>query len=294
MLNFFSHLKRKTPRLGIIGAPLPPNYIHHLQIKDYLETEYDKNTNILVIGEKGCFGRTWRHGPIHFELYVSDKDPIIAPAPYFRILLWQPITKLKIPNKWHRLWFSTEISRQIGFAHITNHYYWKTWTKNAQRDRAIWLNNKEFEIITSDYATFLKEYPSEGIYKTIRRIVLNILKNKMDRFGPSIHFFAAQHKTDKKIGAMVALIEFSNPRKAFYLSAFVKPEWQQSLCSTGLIDHCFSFCLNNNIEFLDFGSFWAPESPSSWKGFSRFKQKFGVTLLRYPPMLWRFVKIRSN
>ncbi|MBI5420926.1 MAG: hypothetical protein HZA35_01285 [Parcubacteria group bacterium] len=289
MLSLFTH-KRKLPRLGVVGDSLPLNYIHPLQIRSYLESEYNERAQIQIVGEEGCLGRTWNHGPLHFELYVSDKEPIVTPIPYFRIILWQPLTKLEIPTTWRHLWFSTEISRQIGFAHIKNSSYWTTWTKNAQRDRTIWLNNKEFEVITSDYATFLKEYPNEGVYTSIRQTILTILKNKIERFGTSIHFFAARHKVNKEINAMVALIEFPNLHKAFYLSAFVKPGAKQSLYSTGLIDHCFQFCISHSIEFFDFGSFWAPGSPSNWKGFSRFKQKFGVTLLRYPPILWKTVK----
>jgi len=285
---------KKEPHLGTIGTPPPANYTHPLQIKEYLESEYSKTNQIHIVGETKCLGRAWRHGPIHFELYVSDIEPTIISTPHFRIILWQPITKLETPKHWHHLWFPTEISRQIGFAQITGPSYWRAWTKNAQRDRTIWLNNKEFEIITSDYLTFLREYPCVGTYKPIRQVILNILKNKIDHLSSSIHFFAAQHIKSNKISAMVALIKLPHVNKAIYLSAFVKPEWQHSLCSTGLIDHCFRFCLEHNIEFLDFGAFWAPGSPSSWKGFSRFKQKFGVTLIRYPSMLWRVIKKSSR
>ncbi len=280
-------------RLGIIGNPLPPDFVHNFQIRDYLSSEFSENTNATIIGEEGCIGRSWSFGPIHFERYDSDKEPVITKASYARIIFWRPFTKTDIPDGWKRDWTASELIKQIGFAHISkNKDYFADWERNAKCDRNKWFNRKEFEIVEVDYETFLREYPQDGNYKKIRAFTLGNVKRKIKFFGPAVHFFAARSIVGGKIGAMVALIDMSSFNKAYYLTAFVKPDVAHCLVATGLVDHCFRFCVDRNISFLDFGCFWTPGSMSSWKGFSRFKQKFGVTLLRYPHTLWRFV--RSN
>ncbi len=280
-------------RLGKIGNPLPPDFVHNLQIKDYLASEFTEGSRTEIVGKDGCIGRSWRFGPIHFEQYNSDQEPIITKAPYARIIFWRPFTKTEVPLGWRRDWMASELIKQSGFTHIKkDKSYFADWSQNAKQDRNKWLNRKEFEIVRSDYSTFLREYPQNGNYKKIRAFTLGNVKRKIRFFGTLVHFFAAQHIESGKISAMVVLIDLSQFNKAYYLTAFVKPEATHALVATGLIDYCFRYCVDRNISFLDFGCFWTPGSPSSWKGFSRFKQKFGVTLIRYPRPLWKFV--RSN
>ncbi len=282
-------------RLGTIGNSLPDYFVHNLQIRDYLASESIEDSSTIIVGEEGCIGRSWRFGPFHFERYDSDKEPVITPVPYPRIIFWRPFTKTNIPDGWRRDWTAIELIKQMGFANIKkDKLYFSEWSQNTKNDRNKWLNRKEFEIIEVDYATFLCEYPQSGSYKKIRAFTLGNVKRKVKFFGPLVHFFAARNIASSEIGAMVALIDLSLYGKAYYLTAFVKPEATHCLVATGLVDHCFRFCVDRSIPFLDFGCFWTPGSPSSWKGFSLFKQKFGVTLVRYPHTLWRFARSNSR
>jgi hypothetical protein len=278
-------------RLGTIGDTLPADFVHNLQIREYLASEIQEGSGVRIVGEEGCLGMTWRFGPLHFERYSSDAEPLITPVSYPRIIFWRPFTKTNIPKGWRRDWTASELIRQIGFARVHAPSYWESWESDAKRNRNRWLNQHEkFEIVSLDYETFVREYPKKGVYKKISGFALGNLERKIKQFDKDVHFFAARNREDGAIGAMVALVDMRLYGKAYYLAAFVKPEVAHARLAVGLIDHCFRFCVARNIQFLDFGCFWAPGNPSSWKGFSHFKQKFGVTLVRYPRTLWRFVR----
>ncbi len=286
-------MNTRDNRLGTIGDPLPAGFVHSLQIREYLAGEFSEDSRTEIIGNEGCIGRSWKFGPIHFEQYNSDEEPAITPVTYLRIIFWHPFTRTDIPKGWHRDWFDASMVGQIGFARVKGPAYWENWENDAKRNRNRWLNQQnEFEIVSLDYQTFVHEYPKKGVYKKIRGFALGNLERKLKQFGRDIHFFAARNKASGVIGAMVAMIDLRQYNKAYYLTAFVKPEMAHARLAVGLIDYCFKFCLKNNIEFFDFGAYFVPSSPASWKGFSYFKQKFGVTLVRYPRPLWKFV--RSN
>ncbi len=280
-------------RLGTIGDPLPADFTHCLQIRSYLASEFAEDSGVRIVGDEGCLGRAWRFGPIHFEHYNTDQEPILKPVSYTRIIFWHPFTRTDVPRGWYRDLLFSSIIEQIGFARVHSPSYWESWESDAKRNRNRWLNQHgKFEIVSLDHETFVREYPKKGVYKKISGFTLSNLERKIKQFGSDIHFFAARNIEDGAIGAMVALIDIRKHRKAYYLAAFVKPEVAHSRLAVGLIDYCFQFCVKNGIAFLDFGAYFVPSGEASWKGFSHFKQKFGVTLVRYPRPLWRFV--RSN
>lgn len=269
-------------------STLPQGFVHNLQIPNYLKGEFETNTGVSVIENRGVWGRRWRFWFMHFEHYAGDQEPHIEKRSYYRFIFWQRTTRQDVPRGWRRNIFFPELIRKIGFVRVEGSYA-KTWDYSARRDLKKWESQHRFKIVPSDYETFFQEYPQRGKYGSIRALILGIVRRKHEHFGENIHFFAARNVDTGEVGGMVALLDMATYQKAYYLAAFTKDEGKEFRVGTGLMEYCFKYCIEHQIPFFDFGCFWVPGNPKSWKGFSDFKQKFGATLVQYPRGLWRFV-----
>lgn len=279
-------------RLGIPGTPLPEGFVHNLEIPKFLTTEYESSSSTKLVERGGVWGRTWKFGPLRFEKYVSDTEPQIQSAPYPRLILWQPITRQEnISSLWKRNILFPDMVRQIGFVDVAQDYT-KQWDYGARRDLSRWRRASGVKLETSDYQTFINEYPRVGKYRSIRSLIGGIVRRKVERYGDKVHFYAVKKIDTGKVLAMMALLELKEYNKIYYVGAFATPEGTAIRATTGLVEQCFRYCLEHNIRFLDFGCFWVPGDLSTWKGYSHFKQKFGTILVRYPAQRWRYVPAR--
>ena len=54
-----------------------------------------------------------------------------------------------------------------------------------------------------------------------------------------------------------------------------------------LFEHVFKRAQILGMAYIDMGVFWKKGEPSSWKGFSAFKSKFGTQIVDSPPVAIR-------
>ncbi len=71
-------------------------------------------------------------------------------------------------------------------------------------------------------------------------------------------------------------------KQSRHLMSFIHPTAKSTPIGVGLMDEWFKYAIAQGFAFLDFGVFWMPGDPESWKGFSRFKGQFGITYVEYP------------
>ncbi len=275
---------------GQVGDPLPINYLSYKQCKEYLAREISDKKRELV-GLPHCYGLRWHHGPWHFEGYISDAEPIIAPYAQNRLIIWQPISRLDCPKGWHRSWIQMN-PRKTGFAELNLIDYWQNWNKNAQRQRQKWLKNNEYEIMEVDTDEFIKSY--SGIKKAallgLKSAFIKILKEAKAQHNDYLHCYIARRKDNKIIVGGLAVLDIPEASQSHHFISYLYPEGEKQGAGTGLIDHWFIQAIKQNYKFLDFGNFWALGNSRAWQGFSRFKGQFGTHYIAYPFPLMRWVR----
>ena len=97
-------------------------------------------------------------------------------------------------------------------------------------------------------------------------------------------------KLDKKYNEILAGIAVLNSptcKSSYYSAGFFMAGTEKLPLMTGLMDHWFQTSQSRGFRVVQFGNFWVPGNPSSWKGFSDFKAKFGAKIIVYQPLLFR-------
>ena len=281
-LALFCHRGR-----GVMGDPLPSGYVPYKQSSVYLSGSHSRKTSL--VGQEGCLGLRWHFGPLWFEGYESDKEPNLSLFNAFRIIIWQPLTRLDKPALWRRSWLQMNL-RRTGFAEIKNpDAYWENWTSHAKRHRKKWLSEKRYIIEEGEIEEFCAAYRQTPKLPFLKRVFIKLIKQRKMINGDSVHFFLARDELNGKIIAGLAVLDLPDIAHSNHLISFIHSQAKDSSLGVGLIDYWFKYAIANSLRFLNFGVFWTPSEPKSWKGFSRFKSQFGIYLIHRPFPLIRFV-----
>ena len=274
---------------GNVGDPLPEGYRHFRATDAFVLREGSNGSPWHPVGVPGCMGARWMHGPLRFEGYQSDQEPVIEPGGPRRMITWQPFRPIPKPAGWHQSW-SQPNARLTGFSEIVDpSAYWKTWTAHAQRHRAKWLREQQYEMGDITGAEFIEAYQGARMKFGLKGMSLGLVKHKMERQGSMVQFHGARDRATGRIVAGFAVVDVPESNQAYHLASFMLPETKHTSVGVGLVDEWFKRGIAKGFRYLDFDLFYAPGDPSSWKGFSRFKGQFGVTFIRYPKPFIRFV-----
>jgi len=274
---------------GIQGDPLPEGYVSHKQSLIYLQGEIGKPVNVNktdnslalkhVVGEKGKYGLRWNVGPVWVESYETDNEPAITPFHAPRLVIWQPLTRLEKPQGWHRSWIQMNIAR-TGFSHIENQkQYWEDWSAHAIRHRHKWLRDTRYVIEEVNEKEFSHAYSSIVKKYFLKTAYLETIKRQKSANRDLFHLFAARKLENRQIISGLAVLDLPDLHQSNHVVSFIYPGAKHASVGVGLIDYWFQHAIRNSFSFLNFGAFWAPGDPSSWKGFSRFKSQFGAHLV---------------
>lgn len=282
-LALYSHFGRGNP-----GDPLPPDYIPHRQSQEYLRVGRISFIPRKLVGEKGCYGTRRHVGPIILELYETDYEPPILAGP-MRIIVWQPLSRKDAPMHWHRSVVRIN-SPRMGFAHISNpELYWESWTNHAKRHRKKWLRSQLYTIEeTQDLERFLASYKNLPKLRMLKGEFTRLVQRRKQTQPDLTHLFVATDNNGS-IVAGLAVLDTPEISHSNHLTSFIFPCAESTSVGTGLVDYWFQHAISKHIAFLNFGVFWTPGSPSSWKGFSSFKSQFGIFFIQKPRPLVRFV-----
>ncbi len=269
------------------AAPLPEAYVPYKQCREYFARECAADPRSEVVGAPGAWGTRWRHGPFRFEKYTTDVEPAIAAGPR-RMVIWQRIARQDVPRGWWRAWSDMSV-RMTGIATLAPGYE-AAWSPHARRHAAQWRKRVavgEWEIVEPSAEQFLQAHAASRQDVALRLSFATILKEKIRSHGGRVRLIAAR-RPGGVIEAGLAVIDVPEIVQSIHLMSFLHRGAEKSSAGVGLIDRWFQTSLERGVRFLDFGLFWAPGDPRSWRGFSRFKSQFGVHLIRYPRPLIRF------
>ncbi|MSR84870.1 class I SAM-dependent methyltransferase [Candidatus Uhrbacteria bacterium] len=284
-IALFRHFGR-----GMIGESLPSSYTPYRSVQTYLARDGAGQKNRWVIGDEPQRGVRWKHGPLWFEAYHGDRDPIIKPFLHWRMIIWQPFVRLDQPKGWHRSWVQMN-PHLTGFAEIKHpDAYWKSWTDHAQRHRKRWLKQTDFTLEEVDLEIFISAYKHSPKLLLLKRDFIHLLKKKKRAHGDLLHLFVARERLTNQIVAGLAVLDIPEAQQSIHITAFFLPCVKHTSVNVGLMDHWFQDAIKKDLRFLDFDLFWAPGDPREWKGFSKFKSQFGTQFVRYPNPLVKFVK----
>ncbi len=273
---------------GHVGDPLPDDYAPYRSVRPYLERESSTSKSMELVGTDGRIGSRWHHGPLWFEGYTGDEEPKIESFGKRRMVIWQPITRTDNPGGWRRSWVQMN-PNLTGFADLKEtEPYWSAWTPHAQRHRQRWLKKLPYEIREITSEQFLEAYSDRSVRLREKFMHLWLIRNKIRRHGNLNVFFGAVDGEGKIIAGFAA-VDIPEASQSMHVASFIMPIAKKTSVGTGLVDAWFQRCLSKGLRFADFDLFWAWGDPWSWRGFSRFKSQFGVTFIRYPKPLVRFV-----
>lgn len=270
---------------GTLGDPLPEGYTHYLTTHAYLVRECSaEKSRFEVVDGHGVTGTRWHYGPLWFEKYYGDIEP--TPDRHsgpLRMMIWQPLARLDTPKGWKRTRFA-ERTQQTGFATVTPEY-WKTWTSHVQRHRAKWkklVAAGEWEVVEVTPEEFIAAYRKSKMDPVLKFLFIDLIKEKFPTQGANQHFWGTRRKGSKTIEAGFVANDVPEAKQSKHFISFIQESAKKDPVGTGLMDVWFEHAVKSDLAFLDFGVFWAPGDPGSWKGFSTFKGQFGIFRVRYP------------
>ncbi len=265
-------------------------FIHPNQVPDFLLADTEMNAiTYSLAGNPDCYGISWKILGMNFESYISDVEPKILPGKW-RLIMWQRIEKNDKPKGWHNFILGTQMV-DMGYAEIKDsENYWKNWDGDARRNRKRFMNDERFVIESVSYQKYIDAYVKIEELKSIRPRFLKRLEKKEKIFSKQIEYSLAVEKSTGKVFAGLATLDLPSISQSIHHGAFFDHTMPHSSAGTGLVDHWFQSCIQKNIKYLNFGVFWSPGQPKSWKGFSNFKSQFGIHMIKFPKLLVKISK----
>jgi len=272
---------------GTVCDPLPKEYIHKCQSKQYTKIVACDSDKTKMIGEPPALGVVSHFGPLYFESYTTDIEPVIQPLGHPRIIVWQSLTKTHADG-WLVDPFSDQ-NMQSGFAILKEDEYWKEWSHHAKRHRKQFLNDERFLIKDVDLDLFASAYHATHKLDWLTRTgFVRVLRHHIVRHPENVHLFAVCDKFSGKIVAGLAVIDYHDISQSMHTIAFMHPSVHKTSVGFGLIDHWYKHAQKNGIVCLNFGLVWCRGNPRAWKGYSKFKRQFHLHLLRLPKTFVKF------
>jgi hypothetical protein len=269
-------------------TPLPDGYVPYRACLQYFQREGGASRNSGPAGSPACQGARWRHGPLHFEKFVTDVEPPRDGSGPLRMTIWQRFARTDRPKGWLRGPASMSF-RLTGFA-TADGADGRTWSGHARRHLQHWkklVAAGKREVAEVSLEEYLAAYARADQDFVMKAAFPSILRDKAAAHGNLFHLVASR-RPGGPLDAGLAYLYIPEAGTSTHVSAFMAGDGKDDSASTGLIAHWFARCAEDGIPILDFGFFWAPGDPTDWRGFSRFKAQFGVRLISYPPPLFRF------
>ncbi len=268
---------------------LPPDFLPFHAVPAHVEREISFRDGQTFLRGDGYAGRRWQVGPLGFEMYYTDIEPVIEPNKGPRVIYWQTLLRSDVPKGWFRSPTMPNF-RKTGYAPVgTASDYWKTWAPHAQRHRKKWLSRPDAEIRVVDLETFIAAYRHGTLDWMMKRMFIWMLRRKASMHGDLMQYWLAVRPDGVAIAGLCTL-DIPETKTSVHIIAFYRPEARTSNANYGLIEYWFQDALAKGWNYLDFDVFRGPGDPRRWNGFSRFKGQFGTRFIIYRNPLMRFAK----
>lgn len=272
------------------NPPAPDGYLPYLSHRAYLEREVIAQKGFRIVESGDTVGVTWNYGPFRFERYVGDVEPAYTQEGPYRLVTWQRVARTDIPDHWKESHFVMRTSR-TGYAVADGEpNYYKQWASHAQRHRKNWVKHPDWEIVPITMEEYLAAYKRSKMDAFLKFLFTSLLKQKAKSHGDLLHIVGVKRKVPHAMTeAGFAFIDIPETRQSLHLMSFHNDASKEASAGTGLMDYWFQRSPAAGIRFLEFGTFWTPGEPNSWKGFTQFKGQFGITFHDYPRPLARWM-----
>lgn len=282
--------------MTVNNAPLPEGYASYLSNPGYLGREVKTQAGFQLVGTPEATGVAWKYGPLRFERYVGDGEPPYDPTGPLRLVTWQCVNRDVIPDGWKPTRLVMATSR-TGFAEIDGSPdYAKRWSSHAQRHRKQWLKQSaDWEIVPITVDEYITAYKRSTQDKFLKFLFSNMLREKARGHGANVHIVGARKKIPHSpTEAGFAYVDVPETKQSIHLMSFHNDYAKKCSVGTGLMDYWFAQAPQSGTRFLEFGCFWTPGEPNSWKGFTQFKSQFGLHFTDYPRPLARWMGQRPK
>lgn len=292
MLEMFIAFQEKIKdilKIDVAPAILPSGFVDKQQSVLMLEVMAKIWPKKEIIGVRGRQGLRFKMGFFHMEIYVCAAEPVIEDFEHFRIICWQPLTRIEKPIGWHEDWLY--LPSQCGVVELKNRY-WENWSNHAKRHRQKWLRDEAHEIVEADLETFSAAYDkNDKVGKFLRANFLKTLRLHLKHHPKDVCLYVARRKDNQNIIGGLAIINYPDISESTHAISFINRTGFKTSVGTGLIDYWYRDSLKKGLRFLNFGLVWKRGDPKGWRGYSQFKKQFVPTLL---PYRYQFVKFVSG
>lgn len=274
-----------------MSQPLPAGYGSFRMVSEYILREGSVLSRFEepVIG-KGPVGVRWHYGPLRFERFEGDVEPVPNTDGPLRLVVWQRTTRQDRPRGW---WPGDRNMgpRAGGVGAIGDERYIERWRSHARRQMRKWEKKREEglrEVVDLNLDSFLAAYALADQPQFMKWLYPKVVRDKTAAHGPLVRFWGSR-RIGGPIDAGLATVDVPEASTSIHLAAFIGGTAKDDGIGTGLIDEWFAHCRQKGILFFDMGYFWSPGDLEEYKGFSRFKAQFDVRLIAYPRPLIRIV-----
>lgn len=273
----------------LANPALPNDYVAHLSHPAYLAREIASQEGFKPVQSGEAHGVTWKFGPFTFERYVGDDEPVYTDAGPFRLVTWQRLTRKDEPDGWKETHLVMTTSR-TGFATVDGDPdYFKKWTSHAQRHRKGWLKKTDWEIVPITMDEYISAFKRSGMDGFLKFLFSNMLKQKVQGHGKNVVIVGARLKGTSAIEGGFVHVDIPEIQQSLHLMSFHTDIAKKNEVGIGLMDYWYQYALQHGIKYLEFGCFWTPGEPNSWKGFSQFKSQFNPQFHDYPRPMMRYM-----
>jgi len=269
--------------------PLPEGYASFRMAPEYIRREgaVMKRFEEPVVG-RGPNGVRWHYGPLRFERFEGDTEPMPDADGPLRFVVWQRTTRTDRPRGW---WPGDRNMgpRAGGIIEIGDDAYQTRWRPHARRQMRKWEQVRAQglrEIVEVDLDAFLAAYADAEQTKFMKWLYPKVVRDKARAHGPLMRFWGSR-RLGGPIDTGLATVDVPERSTSIHLAAFIGGTAKDDGIGTGLIDEWFQHCRERGIQYIDMGYFWSPGDLDEYKGFSRFKAQFDVRVIVYPRPLIR-------
>ncbi len=233
--------------------------------------------------------------PLIVRVYQGDERPNIENKYYLtpRILAWDRTKCDNLVDTKGWLSIGKEPRKLYGYLEIRDNNYTQKWNETARYGFRKWQSvyRKQYDIVEVSFKEFSTLYKQSETYTMMEKSTRdNPIKSseKRDTSGRLCMVYLLLR--EKETGILRAGLAYESSYEStntYYSIGFLKSYQEKNPLMIGLIHEWIERERVKGIHYFNFGAFWKKGDPKSWKGYSIFKKKFGVTMVALPPSLIR-------
>lgn len=264
---------------------VPDAYIVPEQLPGMLETTTELSGYVAIVGNPPLRGiRLGKTLPR--EIYTSRSEPSREPQERSRIIIWRAIGPTTRPSGW---WYSpleVNLKRATGFTKLAAEYT-RCWSDTAKRDLRH-ARERNVRVEEVPYTIFAEHIPQRGKFRKL----YSFMSWQAARFNavyPQQMRYYLAYSADGRLAAGLGVLYL--PEHNFSMSgvSYSIREADERTAPVALRDRWHRDALALGITYLDWNALWRKGDARSWRGFGKFKEKFGPTIVYLPPTYITFV-----